>query len=1262
MAAPIGRSPLLGLATGGDHEVLFGDPAVAAAADAAKTLAESVSWNAQPLLNTVVIGPESHVGDRMTGRVGGVLDGYPRLMLRRGSEVASALNTAEWPALFQDNDISIDVRAALSEAFGPAPLLVVRVLPSVAADNVVLVPVRADIYAIADRGPTAVQLARLEPAGLRRDVRRWPGPIALLAVGLLGISFFVVWMLRTPGTPGTTGTTGTTASGLSWAGAVRVTVAFLIGAATVFVGLQALSPIMPRPSGPYLSGVWWTSLGGVVCFAAPAVVATTLMARLAAFFPGGAGPVRGAHLGAVSGLGATAALTPPAVFWAGWSGIGLLAALAPGAAALGLLAAAGLDQRDRTPTVWLAASVVLAAGLGVGWMSGAVVPVVVVSTFAVAAAAWALRRHGFTRHRVESDGFNARPRSNATPDDTSAEQLVGHPRYITSPVVDQLVAELQAADEGRCTWVLVRGPRGTGKTRAVGESLDAIARHHDTPPAVIHVRGEEARRDIPYGAIGPALGRAFGLSVGRESEEWAARVSLAVGGAFGLLVPFSSLLFSGSAEGADGSIESPAEIHRAVAAALRHRTNDAESGRPLLVWVCEDAQWLDAASAQLLLALTELLPPDSPHRLAVIVCVSQTNQAGIPGDTIDELSLRDGVHLLPATTWPIDLTRQLLSDGIGLSPGCARRVADHANNPDHGLHSPLELTRHLLETDRLTPTPSGLDLGEAAADHPLPSPRAMVREARRQLHEQREHRLMLEAAAVIGYEFGATELAEVLGWSKLTLIHTLRELEHRTGLVVDVRDRDDVYRFGSRLLFNILFEDLGLFDTADTGTHRPQLTREIHARIARTLAEKPTHTNDEIYRLAQHTLLAGQSHAHEAWRWNRRAAALSLRQAEFEAAGRYLGRGERAAAAAGLVFDGTSDRVILDCETAHIRGEDPTGAAERGLDHLQSQPTPSEAELVVVMRAAWECGRYPDKQRAMEVYQRGLSLLREVCDSSKYPVAVQAEAMHLMGRVELRKPQTKSQGRQRLEEAIALIEPSVQAAAAEDAEPRTVGTDAQTDSVQSQAARLLDPRHTWARLINSLTNHLIYEDDTDRDAAREWIDRAIELRRSALRWDRKGLGIALGVRGRLHLMAGRLGPAAADMRANLEISEAIGDRLGVSFMRSELAQVLLLHNQPDEALQHAETALEASGNSRVSRYFSLCRCIRAAAAAGALETARRYAAELTAAFQNGMQVVDPEELKQAQRACEQAAVAVDWNLDPTRPDSGMSEPRPVEPS
>jgi DNA-binding SARP family transcriptional activator/predicted ATPase len=376
----------------------------------------------------------------------------------------------------------------------------------------------------------------------------------------------------------------------------------------------------------------------------------------------------------------------------------------------------------------------------------------------------------------------------------------------------------RAAPDGRL--LVVAAPAGMGKSRLVEELADHVAA---TGGRVLVTHAHEGERSLPYGPLGDALRAAAadeeaGERLAGVADHWLAEAAR--------LTPQLADLRPGLPVATDGG--DPAARARFFEA-LGQVLGALLAGEAPGLLVCEDLQWADAATLELLAYLAHRL---AGRPLALLVTWRS-----------DEL---DGTDPLPA---PLEAEASAATR-VSLAPLGAEEVAELADALGGGapegdrLHVetagvPFFVVQYLSALQEVSEE-------DGTSAWPLPEGiRALV--GRRLGNLGEEARQLASAAAVIGRPFDADLLRAVSGRSEDEVVTGLEELLQR-GLV---RPADDA-------TFDLAHDAVRRVALESTSQLRVRL---LHRRVAEALPGVGEPEPATAARVATHLEAAGQTAA-----------------------------------------------------------------------------------------------------------------------------------------------------------------------------------------------------------------------------------------------------------------------------------------------------------------------------------------------------------------------------------------------------------------
>jgi hypothetical protein len=447
------------------------------------------------------------------------------------------------------------------------------------------------------------------------------------------------------------------------------------------------------------------------------------------------------------------------------------------------------------------------------------------------------------------------------------------------------VREALAASEP-FRFVVLRGPRGHGKSRTIA---DAVA---DCGTAVQLFVGDATvdqseaadARCPPYEPIRKAIGRIVGLNRFKSAkEQWAV-----LEGAADFAESLSGLglvlgVESGDGGGGGGGDSGGAPIDTAVLAdavvrAVVREARQLQHSKQRMVLLFEDMENCDKESGQLLTAaVTELARRGGAAPLTMIVCErcdDETEPSGWLASCVAgaraaaaagagaAFEAAPATLLLSARPLTVSDVHELL-ERIGFQPAFAAQAAPSVHERAAG--SPLWLSAMLRvlvsRRDQLESTVGGwrLPVGKQIDDVELPSEiKAALMCTLKQLSQ--EQLRILHFASHMGIEFEASVLASAMRVEPMALLWELVQIESTFGVVHDVIDVDDLFRFASGGFVSALrgyaSELLGGTPSELLPT---QLSRQCHLQIADALVR---HDADVVNVMALQELAPNSPHSH----------------------------------------------------------------------------------------------------------------------------------------------------------------------------------------------------------------------------------------------------------------------------------------------------------------------------------------------------------------------------------------------------------------
>jgi hypothetical protein len=1079
--------------------------------------------------------------------------GSPRFQVLGHADVAPLLSKADWDRL-QAGDVA-SVRAGLLKGLGPR-LLVVTLRKSDAVKDVRAYAATGQFLEEPGNSPQKPQrpFSALGVARDRSDRLAWIlwANAALLAAAYVTYGAIVY-------------THRAMAADSSWTTLLALPlVAFMVGRCVPYAIAPLLGSIRLPPGAPALVFFWLPCLAGVGFLAAPLLAYWLIAPWLAQLWASLSPASRGGALFAALGTGIAAYLAGPLLLYLDEHLLLELLLMSTSVVALTYLLGRTLDYADPLPLslafIPLALTMPAGAALchaGAAWLglaTGSIIAALAVMLF------WNGRRG---KRRVPDAGATAGEAADAAGIPTDAQALAQraeNPIYQPSSAFNDAWDRVRGLLDGRCSHLGLFGARGTGKTataHAITQRLAEEFKSRGVAPALLcGTCPQPISEPISYAPFCQALAQHFEVNLLAPPGPKLQQISQALGGLFGSVIPFAKILFPRSAGEGDAAAR-PDEINASIAWMLRRLSKN----RPIALFL-DDVQWLDAASAALVAYLLKEFPAGDKMPLAIILVADGESSLADLGFAVAQWAVEVEY---PSLAQQADV----LVHGVGLQAAVAQEVlarcgAERKN--DGGMLWPLQVAARLARCGALLRGEDGFAWANGSWPTDFAIPNHFQAAIEEQWESAAEYRAVLECAAcgANGREFHASVLAAALGRSCLDVLIALDEIERKTGIIYDVRERDDVFAFHSSFLLEVVRGRLGILGHGPRKTDVPQIVREYHARLALALEAAPHASTGGPDAVANHFYAAGARYAAKGVEFCLQAAAAAAAGYDFRRAGNYLDMAAECADFSGGGFSVEIERQVVACQEAQValQGQQRADVAAAGLAYLKQHPAAPARLVLAVAQVCYDVGH---RSHEGKWYDDATGLCQRIAAHPASPQE-EAQARHIMAVSQ--PPERRAQRVAGLRQAYALM----QHAAAEDRE----------------ASRW------FAQIVNSLAKELAKGTAAEQDEAARLFEFRLQLDNERQLGDLRGMAMAVAGLGRLQWYHEPKNAAEAErrFRQNLEISEAIGDITAQAKMHSLLGACALEKSSVDEALTHYERSLELAGdlNDRCFAAAGLLRC------------------------------------------------------------------------
>ena len=740
------------------------------------------------------------------------------------------------------------------------------------------------------------------------------------------------------------------------------------------------------------------------------------------------------------------------------------------------------------------------------------------------------------------------------------KQAILEPRFFNGPwneVFCQAKEFITENEDDKIEVVYIEADVGCGKTRTAREIAEGIKKEFDESgyKAVILFGdcdefGQESDI-VPYEPFAQALGDLLGINRFAPPAEKAEKLKKGLVGkglktAMGLagVGALSSLL---DAEDNDQDRKSNTrEMSIIVAAALTELSKGSEGGRGKVIFILDDAQWIDPLTFELLEMLFQELSSSFNNNEVSFILTSRP----IKKDDKVKAFLKKLEHTgVINVFWKINegiLENEKIIDGIIENLWFDYRARNSLSEyfKERGIYRPLHILQTIevcIEKKIIEEFADSFVLARGANLKKLPPPLDYKRMVEEMLTAC-DHRLIdiLQCCAVIGKAFRVSIIAHIFNIDVLELLRLLKEVES-ANIVRDIMEEDDIYEFVDKRMVGI-FRNLKTSSLGDE--HISQKVREYHKRFIVVKEEKAKKSGfdagslpyRDVLSLANHSQAIRDVYPQKAVHYNRIVAEKTYKKGMFAAADIYYKNAVdivnsdrvRVPPEEGLLLYISYAKCLLDeqadlNEVANIldSASDILNSSMQNIDNKWA-----ENELNVVC--------------ALQHFRR-----REFNDAlEKASKVINAEDTTLTQKIRAQfyyaASLPPSEAENRRDKHIEVLADTNEALEKGNIEAR--------DRIEILKVKSEALNNTGFVFLYGLKNP---------DDALKYFDQAIEINRMPEINDQKGIAIAHGGKGDCLKQLGQLDKAEEAYRVNLEISRKNGDMQGIVRMTSVLGTIML---------------------------------------------------------------------------------------------------------
>ena len=1124
---------------------LVDDPLVMAATSAMASMSEEITgkWGREPQLDVVFTSVPNN--SELENEALYIFNQSSKYFVHNKMEIVSVFNEEELEK-FEQAIMTKEMKDKLIDSFNSTTLVmaVVRQLDIVEGDHFFL----AEAYAYNRASDSAIR--NLHVMGFSRDRTSSFNQFLILNGLLLCFAILLYNFFHSSDFGSTMGKKYKLDLNLS--SSMAAMFYFFTGKMFPLLIFPMLDYFRPMPETLAIVSFWWCLLVGICLFIGPPILLKSMSVRL--------GTISEFFMSRGKGVASALAITLGIVCYFSELLImkpidnlyGFIFLLSISALASAFILGLSLDEReDSVSPKNFFVTLISFSGIGLALCTGEYIYIFysAVFTLVVVSIVFYVNRLFPWQRTIESKDDDVED-NDIENELTGLTSLIANHQYVLPKNYDEVKDYFEEflKEEGNNSIVLkLTGQSGVGKSAMADNIIKETIEQGDDKYVVL--RGQcqtpietdkmvEKDNDLdPYYIFKQALAGHFKINLLGSDNAKYQQIESAMSGIYNTVMPFAGV-FLPPLSPEENLASSDREIKLALSSFIEKLLYEKDKS---IIFMIDDIQWIDARSRELLnFILEEFLAENyqsEKNKIAFVITerLEDDDDVGI----IFNDSIQGYIKPFPLEKPDKEHSKRILTESLNIEEQSAERILKRTG--DLSIRSDargqlfwlFQTIIHIAQNDLFEQNSSGKFkiknwVGE------IPVPNDMKENIRLQFEEHPEYKPVLECAACLGMEFQASLLSNSLGMDRIDLLRMLKNIDSSTGMINDVQDVDDLFRFQSSLVFEVIREQMAISGKGPQASDVPQIVREYHAMVANSLEVNAESSQSLLFDIANHYYASGAKYANKAYYYTREAAYACLSMYNFNKAKRYLEKAEDCAAFIDIDRDQLKeDTLFLKCHDAHITGtlEEKQKVAEEGLkyiDQLDVDLLNEKMSILIKVTEACFNAKFYDKTK---------ELAEKIIKLAKPGSIEKAEGFHFQGL------SMKMGAKGRLEiltkayETISYLQKS------------------------TSRNRLL------GRIMNTLGMEMTSPESTHKEEGLELLKKRLELDEKENIKDLKGKAITLGSIGRYFLYnTSDIDEAEKYFKMDIEVCDQIPDKSGASQMHSLIGECSLKKKEYQKAL------------------------------------------------------------------------------------------------
>ena len=444
--------------------------------------------------------------------------------------------------------------------------------------------------------------------------------------------------------------------------------------------------------------------------------------------------------------------------------------------------------------------------------------------------------------------------------------------------------------------LLISGEQGSGKTRIANEIGYAIINRYNKDNSTSYKKWilfgdcDELNKEgsgVPFEPFSQALHEILGAGRFEPPSKKADKIKKGLSNAgLNTVLDASGLGILNSLMGSSGEDVGSASISEMTHIVVQTLLGLSKE-RPV-VFIIDDLHWIDNISFKL---FKGILDENKLINKNIYFILTTRNNINNENDFKGYLTANNNIELKQLTSENFIINQKFkeLLESLNIASKSVSRYLKYITDYDiSNTLTVLQSLNQLIDNDAIEIKNNQFQIKNNFKLNSLEPPLNIITVIKEQLKSISDDQFQIvKFAAFIGSEFKASVLSEALKMRRLLVLNDLEELEKK-DIIIDVKNQDDVYKFKSNAIINVV-RYMYRVSTTDAD-EIPQLVREYHFRIADSIEKNMQNknitvdnmTNENIYNLAKRSWASGDRMINKAFIYNFEAQKRAYLNDRFE--------------------------------------------------------------------------------------------------------------------------------------------------------------------------------------------------------------------------------------------------------------------------------------------------------------------------------------------------------------------------------------------